>query len=317
MVKIISRGLLTISLLAGLAGKTYSMARPPSKPVPMEFVRAVYEEEAKTIVIEWVVPDIDKVDDLGRIELLFSQPASVPVFGVILNCGDLCDPIPPGDFGVIRNPESNDRSIKNISSAAGLPARWDHPSPKGTLLKESTRDIINGNMGISLWLVPKDWTPGRYEIKVRLVQRKHMPPPWQKLATLDYTGKEAEETEQNQCRVSPVFFNPGSDQAMSVDDVGTVTLIRYEKQPQDEGIVVKRWAGDTSGEYKYVEIEKRTLTPDQFTDGMLSLEPGFYQLQHNSVSGQPSSGYYGKSDLFEIKPGQKNIEVNVPLFPAI
>lgn len=42
-----------------------------------------------------------------------------------------------------------------------------------------------------------------------------------------------------------------------------------------------------------------------------------YQFNHNSVYGQPPSGFYGESNFFEVKPGQENLEVQVPLNAAI
>ena len=46
----ISKWFLVTSLLLGLAGSGYSMSRPPTKPVLMEFVRVVYEKDAGAIV---------------------------------------------------------------------------------------------------------------------------------------------------------------------------------------------------------------------------------------------------------------------------
>ena len=111
----ISRWFLVISLLLGLAGSGYSMSRPPTKPVLMEFVRVVYEKDAGAIITEWIVPNIDGIEGLGRIELLISQADNGAKFGVMLNRSDRCDPIPPDTFGVIIDPASDDRSIKNVS----------------------------------------------------------------------------------------------------------------------------------------------------------------------------------------------------------
>ena len=162
----ISRWLLTAALLLGLASFSYSMSRPLTMPVPIEFVRVVYEKDAKAIVVEWIVPDIDTIEDIGHIELLISHTNNGARFGVMLNLSDYCNPIPPGNFGVIIDPGSDDRSIKNVSSTGG-PGRFDHTSPHGTLLKQSTSGVANGNLGISICVVPQDWNPGRHIIKTR------------------------------------------------------------------------------------------------------------------------------------------------------
>lgn len=312
----ISRCFLFTSLLLGLAGSGHSMSRPPTKPVQMEFVRVVYEKNAGAIITEWIVPNIDAIKGLGRIELLISQADNGAKFGVMLNRSDRCNPIPPGNFGVIIDPDSDDRSIKNVSSTGGH-GRFDHTSPNGTLLKQSTSGVVNGNLGISIWVIPQGWNPGRYIIKTRAVQRKHIPASWQKLAEFDYSGAGVENVTQNRCLIKPIFLNVSNQEVIPFEHIRSITLVRYERQKQDEGIVVKRWAGDTSGQYKYVEKEKRKLNLSDFPGGLIPLESGIYQFNHNSVYGQPPSGFYGESNFFEIKPGEETLDVQIPLYMAI
>lgn len=312
----ISRWFLVTSLLLGLAGSGYSMSRPPTKPVLMEFVRVVYEKDIGAIITEWIVPNIDAIEGLGRIELLISQADNGAKFGVMLNRSDRCNPIPPGNFGVIINPKSDDRSIKNVSSA-GFNVQWDQASPNGTLLKQSAAGVVGGNLGIGVWIAPRDWNPGRYVIKTRAVKIKHSPAPWQKLATFDYSGKGVNQVMQNKCLVKPAFFDAGHETPMSLDEIRSVTLIRYKRQKQDEGVTMKRWAGDTSGQYKYVVKEKRELKLSDFPEGVIPLEPGIYQFKHNSVTGRPPSGFYGESNFFEIKPGEETLDVQIQLYMAI
>ena len=313
----ISRWFLITSLLLGLADSGYSMSRPPTEPVLMEFVRVVYEKDAGAIIAEWIVPNIDTIENMGRIELLISQVDNGAKFGVMLNRSDRCNPIPPDTFGVIIDPASDDRSIKNVSSA-GFNVQWDQASPHGTLLKQSTSGVVNGNLGIGVWIAPQDWDPGRYVIKTRAVKRKHSPAPWQELATFDYSGEGVNQVMENICLVKPIFFiGPWERESKPNDHISSVTLTRYEKQPQDEGVTIKRWAGDTSGQHKYVEKEKRKLNLKDFPERLIPLGPGIYQFNHNSVSGQPPSGFYGKSSFFEIKAGEETIDVKIQLYPAI
>jgi len=313
----ISRWFLVTSLLLGLADSGYSMSRPPTELVLMEFVRVVYEKDAGAIITEWIVPNIDAIEDLSRIELLICHTNNEARFGMMLNRSDRCDPIPPDTFGVIIDPASDDRSIKNVSSA-GFNVQWDQASPHGTLLKQSTSGVVNGNLGIGVWVAPQDWSPGRYVIKTRAVRRKHSPAPWQELATFDYSGEGVNQVMENICLVKPIFFIlPWERESKPNDYISSVTLIRYEEQPQDEGVTIKRWAGDTSGQYKYVEKEKRKLNLSDFPGGVIPLEPGLYQFKHNSVYGQPPSGFYGKSNFFEIKAGEETLDVQIPLNPAI
>ena len=312
----ISRWFLVTSLLLGLAGSAYSLSQPPTEPVLMEFVRVVYEKEFGAIISEWVVPDINMIEGLGRIELLICHANNEATFGVMLNRSDRCNPIPPGNFGVIIDPSSDDRSIKNVSSAGGH-GRFDHTSPNGTLLKQSTSSVVNGNLGISIWIIPQGWNPGRYVIKTRAVKRKHSPAPWQELAEFDYTGAGVEKVTQNRCLVKPIFFNVSEQSVMPFDHIGSVVLIHYERQKQDKGVVVKSWAGDARREYKYVVKEKRELKLSDFPERVIPLEPGLYQFKHNSVTERPPSGFYGESNFFEIKPGEENLDVQIQLYMAI
>ncbi len=104
---------------------------------------------------------------------------------------------------------------------------------------------------------------------------------------------------------------------LPLDYINFVTLIRYERKQQDEGVTIKRWAGDTSGQYKYVEIEKRKLKLSDFQEGGIPLAPGIYQLKHNSVYGQPPSGFYGQSNFFEVNTEKDIDNIQVLLNPAI
>ena len=312
----ISRWFLTAALLLGLASFSYSMSRPPTTPVLMEFVRVVYEKDEKAIVIEWIVPDIDTIEDMGYIELLISHTDNGTKFGVMLNLSDYCNPIPPGNFGVIIEPCSDDRSIKNVFSTGGH-GRFDHSSPNGILLKQSASGVVNGNLGVSIWIVPQGWNPGHYIIKTRAEQRKHIPTSWQELAEFDYSGAGIEKVTQYGCLIKPIFLNVSNQEVIPFEHLRSITLINYEHRKQNEGVATKRWAGDTSGQYKDIEKERRNLKASDFPGGLILLGPGIYQIQHNSVSGKPPSGFYGKSNFFEIKAGEEIMDVKILLYPAI
>jgi hypothetical protein len=303
-------------LLLSIAGNACAMAPlPVQPPVPMELVRAIQDPETNAIVIEWVVPDVKAVGPLDRLELLILNAKGDAVFGAMQNLADRCNPIPPGGFGVVLDPTSDDRSIKNVASA-GLNGDWDQEAPGGTLLQQSVSGINGGNLGIAFWVAPKDWKPDTYLIAVRAIRKKSRPEPWRTLATVDVTGNEAVSA-ADPCLVKPLFMDAGRGGSFPDETIQTVTLVRYERQPQDEGVVMKRWAGDTSGETKTVEIESQKLKLSDYPDGLIPIEPGLYQFKHSSVSGMPPSGYYGESRFFEIKPGQKPLEINVLLYAAI
>ena len=304
-------------LLLSVVGSAIAMARRPVQPpVPMELVRAEVEPEAKAIAIEWVVPDVKAVGPLDRLELLILNAKGDAVFGAMQNLSDRCDPVPPGGFGVVLDPTSDDRSIKNVASA-GPNGDWDQESPGGTLLQQSVSGINGGNLGIAFWIAPKAWKAETYLIAVRAIRKKSKPEPWRNLATVDVPGDMEKTTAATPCTVKPLFMDAGRDGSFPAGYIQTVTLIRYERQPQDEGVVMKRWAGDTSGNTKTVEIESQKLKLSDYPDGLIPLEPGLYQFKHSSVSGMPPSGYYGQSRFFEIKPGQKPLEIQVLLNAAI
>jgi hypothetical protein len=303
-------------IVVAWVGSAHAMAsRPVPSPVPMNFVRAASEPEADAIVIEWVVPNVKAVGPLDRMELLILDPEARPVFGALQVLGNNCDPVPPGAFGVILDPAGDDRSIKNVASA-GQNGQWDQEAHGGTLLQQSVSGVVGGNLGISFWIRPKNWSPGRHLILARAVRKRGRPEPWRTLATLDMAD-DGKTVISSWGIVKPIFHVAGADAPTALEDLGSVTLIRYEKKPQDEGIVVKRWTGDTSGEFKQVELNRRELNAADLPEGILSLQPGFYQFKHNSVSGKPPSGFYGESPVFEVRPENEPVEIHIQLYPAI
>ena len=78
---------------------------------------------------EWIVPNIDAIEGLGRIELLIYQADNGAKFGVMLNRSDRCNPIPPDTFGVIIDPASDDRSIKTSPVLPVYPVGGTMPLP--------------------------------------------------------------------------------------------------------------------------------------------------------------------------------------------
>ncbi|MBT8220210.1 MAG: hypothetical protein KJP00_10305 [Bacteroidia bacterium] len=119
------------------------------------------------------------------------------------------------------------------------------------------------------------------------------------------------------CSVRLNFVDVQYDRPIPFEHVISATLIQFSREPQDPGVEIKRWPGDTAGEYKYVELERTDLKLSEYKDGTILLTPGLYQIDHNSVSGQPPSGYYGKSRMFEIKDCNDIEDVEIVLYPAI
>ncbi len=317
MVKnIITRCFMGAGLFVALVGLAHVMAsRPALPPVPMRFVRAASEPEVAAIAIEWLVPNVEAVGPLDRLELLILDPEAKPLFGVMQVLGNNCDPVPPGTFGVILDPANDDRSIKNVASA-GQNGQWDQEAPNGTLLQQSVSGVVGGNLGIAFWIAPKNWKPGRHLILARAARKKHPLEPWRNLATLDMAD-DGLTVISNWRIVKLIFQVVGEEAPMSLDDLGCVTLIRYERRVPAEGVQVQRWKGDTASQYQYIEIDRRELNPADLPEGSILLQPGFYRFKHLSASGDPPSGFHGGSPLFEVRSGEQPIEVQVTLNPAI
>lgn len=314
-VGIVVRGWLGTWLLVGAAGMAQGMARPPAQPVPMRFVRAETDPETGAIVIEWLVPDAEVGGALDRVEILILNPQAEPVFGAMQVLGNDCDPVPPGAFGVVLDPASADRSIKNVASA-GQGGQWDQEAPGGVLLEQSVSGVAHGNLGIAFYIRPQGWSAGRHLILARAVRKQAQPEPWRNLATLDLAD-DGVTVISEWYPVKPILRVVGQEEAVTLDDLGSVTLVSYEKRPQEPGVQVQRWAGDPASQHQMVEIFRRELAAADLSDGLLSLPSGFYQFKHNSVSGQPPAGYYGESPIFEVGPAEEVIKVEVELFPAI
>jgi hypothetical protein len=309
--------LTTICLWLFLAGPSHAMAPPPpAPPVPMECVGAAFEPDCAAIVIELTVPNAAAVGALDRIEILIIDAKARALFGALQNLSDRCAPVPPGAFGVVIDPASEDRSIRNVASA-GQNGQWDQEAPGGVLLKESAGGLTGGKLGIAFRIAPKGWASGRYLVAARAVRKKSRPEPWRHLATFEYAGNGTQNTPSPQGRVKPVFKVAGADVAMPMEHIGSVILVEYDRREQAKGVTSQRWPGDKSGRYQFVELNRRQLKPSDLPGDTLLLGPGFYQFKHNSVSGQPPSEFYGESAIFEIRAGEETIEIHVPLYQAI
>lgn len=116
------------------------------------------------------------------------------------------------------------------------------------------------------------------------------------------------------CIVDVLFTSSGPGVPKPLSAPGRLTLVRLERQPREPGTEVRTRAGAEPIRHELVEAERSevTLPPD----ARLRLEPGVYRLEHNSVSGSPPAGYYGKSQPFDAVAGTA-VRVTVGLTPAI
>jgi hypothetical protein len=307
----------TTGLWLFLAGLSHAMApRPPPPPVPMECVGAAFEPDFATMAIELVVPHVAAVGALDRIEILIIDAKARALFGALQVLGDRCNPVPPGAFGVVLDPASENRSIRNVASA-GQNGQWDQEAPSGVLLKESASGVTGGNLGIAFRIAPKGWAPGQYLVATRAVRKKSRPEPWRHLTTFEYAGDGTQDAPPPQGRVKPVFQVVGADVTMPLEHLGSVILVEYDRREQAKGVTSQRWPGDKSGRYQFVELNRRQLKSADLPGGILLLGPGFYQFKHNSVSGRPPTGFYGESHVFEITVEEKPVIIEILLFPAI
>lgn len=79
---------------------------------------------------------------------------------------------------------------------------------------------------------------------------------------------------------------------------------------------MQRWTGDTAYQNQYNEISREAVNITKLPRKMLVLEPGFYQFEYNDVHGDPPAGFYGGSEVFEVKAGN-DMEIPVWIKPAI
>jgi len=98
--------------------------------------------------------------------------------------------------------------------------------------------------------------------------------------------------------VTPKFILSHNGKEISLSKV---TLIRLS-QHKREG-TMQRWTGDTAFQYSYKEISREDIILKDLKEKTITLEPGYYQFKYNDVSGVPPSGYYGDSNVFEVKTG--------------
>ena len=308
------RRILTVVLCLG--GFSCAPATAPAPPITVELVRVAWEPGDAAVAIELTVPERTEESPLSTVEVMIRDEAGQAIFGAMQNLDDRANPIPTGAFGVLLDPSSDDRSIRNVASA-GQNGQWDQTSSRGTLLKLSVGGRVAGVWGIAFRVVPRAWDSGRYLVQARAIRRSDSGVPWQALATFDFTGHDIRDVVESRCRVRPVFAIVNEPDPMPLADVGSVTLIHFERQPREDGVTMQRPAGDANPPFRFVEKERRTMKTSDFPGGLLSLEPGLYQFKHNSVSGDPPTGFYGESRVFEIEAGKEFLEVQVILYPAI
>lgn len=115
--------------------------------------------------------------------------------------------------------------------------------------------------------------------------------------------------------ISPLLFSSIGNRKISYIKSKGLKLVKLEKNDKKAGLV-KRWSGDKNQFSNLEPVSETEITAEDYENDVISVDPGFYKIQYNSVSGMLPWGYYGTSTIVELQAGKFTV-VPIAVFPAI
>jgi hypothetical protein len=258
---------------------------------------AKFDKSKDVLTIDMRVQEKEAYESLKRVEVSIHNAQGKEFFRAMNNRMDHPAPVPPNAFGLYPVGEKEimtDRDIKDAGHEAAIPVK----SQYGYLLDGCKTHWKKGIVTIHWLIVPEHWNcpDGGCTVYVKIVTAQGNDAPWQKCSTFVYPRHQAS---LKPSKVKPmVCSRKDKNNCFMPKKITLVTLSKQKRQG-----VLKRWAGDTAYEYEYKETERKVIDMTKKVDHSLTLKPGYYQILYNDVSGEPPSGFYGKSEVFEVKDG--------------
>ena len=269
---------------------------------------ASYFDSSKNILsIDMKAIEKEPYESLKRVEISIRNKDNKEFFRAMNNRMNHPAPIPPNDFGVyLANKKLSD--IKSVGQEANIPIKTKY----AFLLPGSKTSTNNGILEIhwEIKMLNRNYSDGNIHIFVKIVPKEKKDTTWISCTPPIWNTQSVSPPRKKSAEITPLICFHKND----CHTPDRITLLHLSRQKRKG--VVKRWSGDTACTYSYKELSKELIDMKNLPDKKIILESGFYRFEYNDVRGNPPAGFYGKSEVFEVKAGGV-IEIKVRLNSAL
>jgi len=256
------------------------------------------DRDNKIVFIDTSIVETEPYESLKRVEISLRDKNGKEFFRAMNNRMDHPAPIPPNAFGVYPVDTKKVLTDSDIIDAGHEAA---------TLVKEKYGNLVDGcktstAQGILKihWLVKVDdgdLLDHKIYPFVKIIPQGEKDVSWSFCSSSIDNPQSEQPVKTRLATVTPLLcFKENACQATD-----KITLVRLSRKKRKG--VIKRWAEDTAFEYEFKEVSREAIVIKKLPGHKLLLDPGFYRFEYNDVTGNPSVGLYGKSEIFEVKEG--------------
>ncbi len=264
------------------------------------------------------IREIVPYESLKRVEISIRNKSDREFFRAMNNRMSHPAPIPPNAFGVYPvdgKKRFTDKDILDVGHEAATLVKTKY----GNLAYGCKTSWSSGILKIHWKIHPVGWKcpDGRGNIFVKIVPKGEKDADWIPCGgfacpTSIRKSDKGTERSAKQAIITSRFYDRFNRKKIKEGTFSTITLVKL-KQVSAKAIII-RWKGDTPNKYDHVEVSRKTI--DLRKHKSIFLKPGFYRFEYNDVRGNPPAGFYGKSDLFEVKD-EGDMEIEIGVNPAI
>ena len=268
--------------------------------------QAGWKKHHTILSVVTVVRESVPYENLKRVEISIRSSRGREFFRAMNNRSSKCASIPPNAFGVYPVGEKErltDRDIKDAGHEAATPVKTKY----GNLVKGCKTVWHQGLLRIKWLISPKGWgTPDQSVIIfVKIVPAHKKDAVWISCGHFCYPMhniklNSSANSNLGLAAITPQFYNRFNRGKLKEGAFSTITLVKLKRVPTT--VVVIQKEGDRPDKYAYVVVSKKVIALTKHQS--ISLESGFYRFEYNDVRGNPPAGFYGGSNVFEVKGGE-------------
>ena len=249
------------------------------------------------LTVDMEIKEKEAYASLKRVEISMRDSQAKEYFRAMNNRMPYPAPFPPNVFGVYPVGEKDtltDQDIKGAGHEAAIPVQ----SKYGNLVKGCHTSWEKGILTVHWQIHPVNWkfSDGMGVVMAKIVPADVKNAAWISCGSFRYPSVKIH---SKRATITPQFHDRYSHQKIKEGTFSTVMLVKLKRVPTTGVIIQKK--RDTPEKYRYVEVSRKVVDLGQ--NRSLLLDSGFYRFEYNDVSGDPPSGFYGKSDVFEVKGG--------------